>query len=592
MRNHILPVLLFIGICLAITLPLSSGKYIFTLDSITSPSAIHGVKSIEDFIHGAYLTYPNRGELGLDAASLPKLIVLGILKQFISTSLLQKAEIFLMFFLSMLSMYMLMRGKPMTRIFAAVFYAVNPFTYMRFIAGHWNLLFAYALLPWFILELMRKERRPIRIAVLLSIITVFSLHMTIIAGIAMLIFMRKKDVTAYSITAVIYLLINAYWIFTMFSAATIAISPLGNADVLMFDAENSAWNHVATLLTLHGFWRQDAYLLTPLWLVIPGVLILLYLAVHGYIVCKDKYKHRFLMLGLAGLILALATTTAVTDTVFRFLYEMIPVFKGFREPQKFLVLLCISYAYLAAQGLSAIPKKVRAAALILPFLLTPFLFIGNQIIPVDYPADYYEMNAFLNEDNDDANVLFLPWHLYLDFSWIENRDKRIANPAAIFFDKPTIRGDNMELGFVYSHSSNPISAYVVQNLNESITKLSLINVKYVLVAKEFNTSVKDGVLIKETEHLLLYKNPMPTAKVYASDDLKRLYPLTYTKENAASYTLNTTSRKYILFTAGYDRKWKLGGQEPMQGYPINVYENRNGTRLRYENAFLSIITFI
>ena len=150
----------------------------------------------------------------------------------------------------------------------------------------------------------------------------------------------------------------------------------------------------------------------------------------------------------------------------------------------------------------------------------------------------------------------------------------------------------MELGFVYSHSSNPISVYVVQNMNKSVTKLSLINVKYVLVAKEYNTTVKDGVLIKETEHLLLYKNPMPTAKVYASDDLKHVYPLAYMKENAASYSLNATSRKYILFTAGYDKKWKLDGQEPMQGYPINVYENRNGTRLRYENAFLSIITFI
>ena len=54
----------------------------------------------------------------------------------------------------------------------------------------------------------------------------------------------------------------------------------------------------------------------------------------------------------------------------------------------------------------------------------------------------------------------LPWHMYLDLAWLDNRWKRLANPAPSFFSRPTISGDNIEAGPTATNSSNPVSKYV------------------------------------------------------------------------------------------------------------------------------------
>jgi len=69
----------------------------------------------------------------------------------------------------------------------------------------------------------------------------------------------------------------------------------------------------------------------------------------------------------------------------------------------------------------------------------------GQLKPTDYPEDWYEINDILNNDPQDFNVLFLPWHQYMDFKWIPNTQKRVANPASNFFDKPAIQGENTEI---------------------------------------------------------------------------------------------------------------------------------------------------
>ena len=45
-------------------------------------------------------------------------------------------------------------------LFAGIFYMINPFTYDRLMAGQYNVLFGYALLPWFAGALLKFLREP------------------------------------------------------------------------------------------------------------------------------------------------------------------------------------------------------------------------------------------------------------------------------------------------------------------------------------------------------------------------------------------------------------------------------------------------
>jgi len=74
---------------------------------------------------------------------------------------------------------------------------------------------------------------------------------------------------------------------------------------------------------------------------------------------------------------------------------------------------------------SDIYNKFAMLLLIFLALSTPFFYsftmfngFWGQLKPTDYPKDWYEVNEFLNQDNQDFNVLFLPWHLYMDFKWL------------------------------------------------------------------------------------------------------------------------------------------------------------------------------
>jgi hypothetical protein len=151
----------------------------------------------------------------------------------------------------------------------------------------------------------------------------------------------------------------------------------------------------------------------------------------------------------------------------------------------------------------------------------------GQLKPVDFPMDWYEVNAYLNKDSDDFNVLFLPWHQYMNYSWSPNRYKKLANPSREFFDKPVIRGDNIEVSDIYSQDQNPTSTYVeflldragsIQNLGEL---LSPLNVKYIILIKEsdygsygFLRSQDDLALELEGPTILLFRNLHPTARAY------------------------------------------------------------------------------
>lgn len=272
-------------------------------------------------------------------------------------------------------------------------------------------------------------------------------------------------------------------------------------------------------------------------------------------------------------------------------------------------------------------KIVRFSLLVIVItvLITPLIYsftffngFAGQIKPTDYPSDWYETNNFLNEDKQDFKILFLPWHQYMNFGWVNNTNKRIANPARNFFDKDVISGTNAEIGKIYRESNTPEQVYIdsVLDKRNNITNfgeiISILNVKYVILTKEsdykkyfFIFNQTDLELIKETKNLYVLKNKNRILKIYQTDDISNIMAektgLDYEMINPVRYRLeNNASKKYIVFTEPYSEDWRLDGKEPVKAYgAVNAFEN-GGKEIRFERYYrinlpayiISILTFI
>jgi hypothetical protein len=75
----------------------------------------------------------------------------------------------------------------------------------------------------------------------------------------------------------------------------------------------------------------------------------------------------------------------------------------------------------------------------------------------------------------------------MTFNW---SDRRIANPASIFFNKNILYEQNMEVGSIYTQSSNPTQHYIgylLDHRNE-ITNFgeltSPLNTRYIILSKD------------------------------------------------------------------------------------------------------------
>ena len=207
----------------------------------------------------------------------------------------------------------------------------------------------------------------------------------------------------------------------------------------------------------------------------------------------------------------------------------------------------------------------------------------------------------------------------MDFGWINNTNKRIANPAKYFFDKEVISGTNAEIGDVYREVNTPEQIYIDSLLDkrDNITDMgkliSILNIKYVILTKEsdykkyfFLLNQTDLELVKQTKNLYVYlKIKIDVSKIYQTDDIDNIgaqkVGLSYEQLNPVKYRLeDNRSKKYIVFTEPFSKDWKSGGKAPLQAYGVvNAFEN-SGKEIIFERFYrinlpayvISILTFI
>jgi hypothetical protein len=430
---------------------------------------------------------------------------------------------------------------------------INPFIYVRIISGSLLFLLSYALFPLAVKAFIDLFQSPtlkntIRAGLWLVLICPAEHFLLIAVGIFCLFYIfqlfRGKEKIRLTVvfigTLAVFSIINAYWIYAIIFGKAVVVesmSQIAASDLQIFATATDA-NVFLNVATLYGFWRGGYYdprVYFTGWQFIFAIIIffVVYGLVHEF---NGKYGLYVKAIGIAAvvsLLLSIGVSSPFLSGAYYFLYENMPFFSGMRETQKFMAPLVLAYAYLGGIGVAYLGEglarlKVKAKK-ILPIALAVLIFIiplsytypmlfglHGQLSNTDYPQDYYQVEALLNQDKDEFNILVLPWHNYMSFSWIGSN---VSNPALGFFARPVIQGDNIEVAGIYTQSTNPVSTYVEDILNKrkEISNvgefLSPLGVKYVILAKEvdwteyaFLEQQADLAIVSDTPHLRLFIN--------------------------------------------------------------------------------------
>ena len=447
------------------------GKYVFLLDSVFGPNP-------------KLFNYWSLGRILFD------LILYGISKTI--PWLYPKIFIFISVLLGYFCAWIFLKEKLKYSYVFALFYALNPFVYNRLIAGQIILVFSYAFFP-LLLKLIEKSevKRDIAAGAVIAF-GIIQLHfipfaLFLVAVFKFSEFFKTKSIAplkSFGIILGIVLISNLGIAYQLASGGEVSrrFEEITLYQSHSFGPSSSeGLNYLTSLATLHGFWREKSYLqlwdFFPLWFL--PFLLILYLSVLGYL-SKAKYRNIFLFLALFGLILSAGIKAPVFSGIFKLLFEKVPLFSGYRDSQKFLIFLILAYLYLGSQGLKALPKKAYPLLILLPLYGIPMFFgFQGQVGCADYPRDWYYAQKIIGEEK----CIFFPWHRYMDFKWVPNRNKRIENPAYVFF-KNAITSKNPEMEGI-PPPQDKISVRVREFLlSRKLNTLRELKVKYVILGKE------------------------------------------------------------------------------------------------------------
>lgn len=439
----------------------------------------------------------------------------------------------------------------------SLFMLFNPFVYDRIMYGQFGIVLSFGLLCLcfgYLLDYLKtnKNKYIFYAAIYLGLAIQFSLHFIFLASVFYLLFLflvyfKRKEIVIrkfiiYTLLAMLVVaVINFNIIIGLFGEKSQAKSiqnKIQRQDLIAFQTSGrTSIDALKNVVMMSGFWGKDQFRYIDL-TTIKGLwgrafILLLIFIIWGVIKSqktKDKslnYLGRGLIIVyLVAVVLAVGIKMPIAKETTEWLFDHFPFYKGMRETQKWVAVIVVVYAVFLSLGVKEFVKSkiVKVNKFVVTLFLAgiiimqaPLLLFGlwGQVRPVNYPADWYEINDYIvSNDNCQSKTLFLPWHMYMHFSWIGNI---ITVPALRFFECPVFRGTNMEWAGIYDSSKNENSKSIEEwLLNKGENDLILnseLNIRYIILAKEtdwenylwFDES-NNLKLIKETENLRLYEN--------------------------------------------------------------------------------------
>ena len=219
--------------------------------------------------------------------------VLGGFDFFLPYWLVEKIWLILLFWLCGFGASRLPYLHGMGRYYAGMFYALNPFTYSRFVTGQWGILGAYALIPFAVTAFIRmlEEPRPrhaVQTAIVLTVIGFLQIHGLALAliVIAVLYVCRSavvrgtfwNSVPMMALSAVLFLGMNLFWMIRYATAEGGITRNMPVAELSHFAAAP-----LLDVVSLRGFWLSGGYTditgLVPVWWLLFFLVLLA--AIYG-----------------------------------------------------------------------------------------------------------------------------------------------------------------------------------------------------------------------------------------------------------------------------------------------------------------------
>jgi hypothetical protein len=525
-------------VALAIFAPLLAPGYILTLDLSWGPHI--GAASVKD-----------------NGWALHELIF--GLSRVLPSQVVEKLVLLIIFVLAGVGAHRLAsrRYPAWPAVAAGMVFVVNPFTYERLLAGQWLVLGGYALLPWFVDALVVMLSRPgLRRALALAgwsaAIGAVSLHAV---GMAVLLAVIVALATGWGRFGVWHKSVGwgAFTLGMAGAAGSLWLIPLllrrsptagviasFNADQFKaFATSGGTLGLPLNVITLQGFWGDGRGLVAPAdgtggWFYI-ALGLLLAAVCFGAVIGgrrRDRLAIALSITAVIAWILALGVAYAPLAGVTSFLVAHLAFYRGYREPEKWVGIMALSYSYLLAVTVAYIRdncagywrRALTTGAVLLPVIWVPLMFWGaaGQLIATDYPASWYQLNSRLNAlppaPPGHPDTLILPWHQYI---YVNFARRTVANPAPNFFDRPTIVSNDPELPGLTPESQTDLAARIQNNVinrrffeQNAGSELSRLGVHYVVLLKVSDWSdygwlstQSDLTLVAETPEWLLLTAP-------------------------------------------------------------------------------------
>jgi hypothetical protein len=550
------PMAVYFVLAFLLMLPLLGAGYYVSLDMQMGPN------SFSDFQFGDLYGY-FQSPYG---AYLPVYLALAALSKALPVEVLEKGLLFLVLFLCGACAHRSLPEKlGNSRYFAGFLYMLNPFVFVRFLAGHWALLLSYAVWPLAIklfsdfLDKPEERGRLAGAALITMFASVSSEGVLILLLCYAALFVRhavRKGVQAAllrssALLAIIVLAMNLFWIVPMVLTFGQAYTPTSTSAYLAdFGASGGGMPVDLAVLTMHGFWK-GGFTLTKdvfsLWYVPYAAIALLSLVGLAFLFRSAPDDAVFMLFLLAA---GLVLSTALGAQVLALLGADRLVYFVFRDSQKFVGLIALAYSGLGAYGAYHIARFIPLAdryKKLIPLLLLViplaynygfFGFLG-QVGPTLYPKGWALADSIIAADPIQANILVLPPHLYMPYRWINSTQKTAGLPAFGFFSKPVITSFNLETKHVYADTTDPYGQYLswlfynrrsISNTGNTAEMLLPLEARYVILFKNSLESFqylplferKGGVpgikLVFEDNEMLLFRDDLVTGPFFASTE--------------------------------------------------------------------------
>jgi hypothetical protein len=225
--------------------------------------------------------------------------------------------------------------------------------------------------------------------------------------------------------------------------------------------------------------------------------------VYGVCIGIVSSNRRRLTLGLlticvGAIVLGMGVSFPATGSLVRLLYRDVPGYGLFREPQKWIALLSLSYAAFLSLGVQGLGGKLgrlrpglgRLLVLLcaLPLLSTSVMLWGftGQVKTSEFPADWAKAAAAVS--GKQGNLLFLPWVEFQSFRFAGDRILHV--PADRYFPVHVLISDNDGFtGKSITETLDPRSQYVSRLLQLPVLHslgylLAPFGVRYIAVSRE------------------------------------------------------------------------------------------------------------